>query len=158
MIIWNTNKLKSKLCTNTFSEKDRLFYLVIFLFLVGSIIEITVFMPAITPNLSTILTSIVNIGCSIIGTIVAYKVNGGNQGHDFLGRYISIGFIVGLKLFIISLLVQLFLSLTFMFVNSDLFNFVNSDLGIHSVSLLFTVIYYWRICWHITDINKTISL
>ena len=104
MFIWNIKSLRSSLIKGQLSELDSLGYLVgvmILLFVDALLLEYA------SLNLShTILNSmfVIDLILIIIGLFLTYNINQGSHGHHFMARYISLSFIVSVKIMVIGTL------------------------------------------------------
>jgi len=104
--------------------------------------------PIANPNIWDTINSISYISITLIGTILAFKANGGGAGTDFLGRLYSIGFVVGVRLLIPMCLVIIFYG---MFAFSEVEEIVQTPMGLLLEFLLYSFL-YWRIVKHIGDV------
>ncbi len=108
MYIWNINQLKSDIRHNRLTETDRFIYLFIHLFFITVAIDLIGYLPENYEfNIWNAMNSIVNVTFLCIGTYAAYKVNGGNTGVDFLGRYFSLSFVVNVRFIVLLIPVML---------------------------------------------------
>ncbi len=108
MYIWNINQLKSDIRHNRLTETDRFIYLFIHLFFITVAIDLIGYLPENYEfNIWNAMNSIVSVTLLCIGTYAAYKVNGGNTGVDFLGRYFSLSFVVNVRFIVLLIPVML---------------------------------------------------
>lgn len=102
MYIWNIEQLKNDIRSNRLTEKDRFIYLFINLFFTTFALEAISFIPGSYEFYGwAAMSSISNVTFLCIGTYAAYKVNGGNSGVDFLGRYFSLSFVVNVRFIVL---------------------------------------------------------
>ncbi len=108
MYLWKIEKLKQALKKRPLSQGEAVKYLIYFVVanslfgFGGKASSVSTTWPAWAPLLGL---------CSIVFEIFAcYKCNGGKNGTDFLGRYISIRLLTAIRIFIFSwLIIVLFL-------------------------------------------------
>ena len=102
MYFWNIKKLKISLSKGPLSQKNTFRYLTYFLFLFTLTAYITygtsdINIPAyLKKEVLAIILLISNL-CEIF---YCYKFNGGKDGEDFLGRYLSIKLLTMIRLFV----------------------------------------------------------
>jgi len=154
MYFWKIKQLKEDIKTGRFTEKDRFVYAFIYIVLCAAGIEAMSYLPIENPNVWDTLNSVGNILIPFIGTIFAYRANGGGEGSDFLGRFFSINFVVGIRF--IALLIPMFLALVFYyeyaFPGEE--EIVSSPTDILPFQLWFALL-YWRTCRHISDVKNS---
>ena len=104
MCFWNIEKLKEDIRADRSPEKDRFIYALIYLGLGAIGVEFLTHAPMELRGEGgwDIVVSASN-ALIILGTILAFKANGSNDGIDFLGRYLSIGFVVNVRLIVLAL-------------------------------------------------------
>lgn len=108
MYFWNINKLKQHLIENGLTEKQLLYYILIYAVPSGVMGDVSCSEPE--SGLWMYAASTVGILTFIIGTILAFRANGGNAGIKFAERYFSISFVISIRL--LSLLIPLMLLIT----------------------------------------------
>ena len=153
MYFWKIEKLKEDIKSDRFSEKDRFAYFIVGITLSAIGMETTTGLVEENPNIWDMLSAIGNVIIAVVGTVFAYRANGSANGKDFLGRFLSIGFVVSIRflVFIIPLLIALaFLSIT-------VFPEVDENMS----SLIFILpflswyaLLFWYICRHINDVQN----
>ncbi len=120
MCFWNIEKLKEDIRADRSPEKDRFIYALIYLGLGAIGVEFLTHAPMELRGEGgwDIVVSASN-ALIILGTILAFKANGSNDGIDFLGRYLSIGFVVNVRLIVLALPIfaMCFLLLEYVFGN-----------------------------------------
>lgn len=90
MYFWNINRLKQQLIETGLTEKQIFYYIFIFVALEAISIETTGYYPYTEPDLWSHVGSALNIIIPIIGTIAAFRANGGSSGINFVERYIGL--------------------------------------------------------------------
>lgn len=92
MYIWNIEKLKTVLKTGSLSQKSLLVYLLLNMF------PYWVYSLLFSEQNIWDAYLMVSIGVvSVFGTIYVYVCNGGSQGVDFIQKYLSLGFVLGVR-------------------------------------------------------------
>lgn len=102
MYFWNIKALTEDIRQGDFSDKDVISYIVLSLLLYSISFEALNFFPVENQNYNfwDIMDSFLSIFVPVIGTLYAYKMNGGRLGKDFANKYFSIGFVVGVRFFV----------------------------------------------------------
>ena len=95
MYLWNINKLKSDLLAGKVTEREIFKYILASTLLLGLVIV----EYGAASELETI-SSTVSYVITILGLFVFYRSNGGNNGKDFLKRYVSMGEVVTVRFFV----------------------------------------------------------
>ena len=97
MVFWNIEKLLKKLSSQKLTQKELFFYFFGFTFL-----EFIVSNPFLSEE--SYLNSIfqwfdwgIFLLCSLISLGVCFYSNGGNQGNNFIERYIAIQFVMTIR-------------------------------------------------------------
>jgi hypothetical protein len=152
MYFWNIEALKSDIRNNQLTEKIKFIYALIYIGLSTIALELTPFMSEDNINGWDIMYSISSILIVIVGTIMAYKANGGPNGNEFLGKYFSISFVLSIRFLV--LLIPLFIAMI------AYYSIVFSEVEQINSSFIDTVPYiiwyaalYWRICYHIENVK-----
>jgi len=157
MYFWKIENLKQDIITPKFSEKDRFIYAFIYISLSVIMIEALTYISVLSVeefNIWDNINSITNIIIPIVGTFYAYKMNGGSQGNDFLGKFFSINFVVSIRF--LALLVPLFLLLFFYYSIM-----VNEEESLQSSPIeiipfqIWYILLYVRTCKHIRDVRNS---
>ncbi len=143
--------LKTQLRNRELSDREALPYFIIFLGLTTFFME---FSSNDYMNRWNYLSGILNISITLAGLIYAYMQNGGKSGYDIIQKFVVLGWVVAVRVFIIVLL--LYFTLAFLF---DLFDVVNVSDNLLEVIILSAVelIYYQRLGHHIKDTNGDLS-
>jgi uncharacterized membrane-anchored protein YitT (DUF2179 family) len=153
MHIWKIESLKEEIKKGELGEKDRFLYALIAITLSAIGIEMVELMPTENRNVWDAINSASNIVIVTLGTIFAFKANGGSKGTDFLGRYFSISLVVGIRFLVI--LIPLILALLAYY-----FFAVSKDPDLNSTAydtvpfMIWSAALYWRVYVHIADVNK----
>ena len=154
MYFWKIGSLKEEIKKRELKEKDRFLYTLIYIILSAIGMEAMGLMPIDDGNVWDAINSISNIAVVTLGTIFAFKANGGSKGIDFLGRYFSISFVVAIRFVVILIPMIIMLSAYYSFA-------VTKDPDLNSTAydtipfLIWSAALYWRVCVHIADVNNT---
>ncbi|WP_397601831.1 hypothetical protein [Silvanigrella sp.] len=100
MYFLNIKKLKNQIISNQLSEKDKLFYYLgtFIVYLLGyEIIQL----ESIHRNRYEWFSYAIYFLSAILSIILCYKLNASNKENDFLGKYISISFVLNNLLFVL---------------------------------------------------------
>jgi hypothetical protein len=159
MYFWNITKLKQQLIENGLTEKQLLYYILIFIALSLIGIEIEGYFPYTEPNIWQYVGSALNVFIPIIGTTAAFRGNGGNAGIKFAERYFSISFVVSIRFLALSMPLMLLMMGYWSFAygldgdkwpdSPDFFEVI--------IAFIFYVAMYARIVKHIADVAKATS-
>ena len=149
--LWSLNTLKAKILQRGLTQKEQLIYIT----LVTSISILLISQSAtnlLNPFYYVFLQKYIKLPIFIGAIILAYKYNGGNQGKDFISRYIAFNCII---FFRISVMLVLPLSIIYY----ELYKNLNlSDITYMKIktvmSLLVITVSYWRICYNIRDLRR----
>ncbi len=145
MYFWNIKSLKKDLSSQPLSQHDSLKYFLVLSFL-GMI-------PLPKPpyfSEGNFLDFTFGAAVLILGTIYAYSKNGGSHGQDFISRYVSLSWVMVVRV------------LPFIIIFGGLLSFgLLSQLQENTqktVSLIivysFSIFYYWRVGHHIGEVSS----
>ena len=153
MYFFNINKLKDDIREKRLKEKDRFIYAFIYIFLSVLFLEVNLYFPVEDLNIWDFLNS----GCAVlitaVGTYYAYRVNGGKDGIDFLGKFFSINFVVGIRF--LFLLIPMFACLLayYLALPAD-DDFLSTPIDTIPFIIWYALIYI-RTCKHIGDVKES---
>ncbi|MGF1761507.1 hypothetical protein L4D76_27100 [Photobacterium sagamiensis] len=153
MYFWKIENLKKDIRAGEFTEQDRFIYA--FIYIVLSIIgmEAMSFLSVENPNMWDTIGTVGNIVIPIVGTFFAYRANGAGDGSDFLGRFFSINFVVGIRfcVLLIPMIVGLFFYYTYAFSVDE--EISSTPIDIIPFQIWLSLLYV-RICKHIRDTDN----
>ncbi|MDP3986959.1 MAG: hypothetical protein Q8P81_01915 [Nanoarchaeota archaeon] len=92
MYFWKINRLKSDLLKKPLSESESFKYLFATLILLS-----LVTIPFLENNIWDVYSAIIATIITAMGVYYIYKCNKGAKGKNFLQRYISIGWVMGIR-------------------------------------------------------------
>lgn len=96
MYIWKIDKLNEELIAGDITQRE------IFKYLMAS--SILYALAMIKYSNANTLDTLLGVACmviTVIGLLFIYKCNGGDNGKDFLIRYILISWVVGVRMFVL---------------------------------------------------------
>jgi hypothetical protein len=143
MYWWNIHALKKELMMGPLPSSAACGYLVFF------VLGATLPGSGHQGNTWKIAGEFAQVVVAIIGTLACYEANGGPKGQDFLGRYLSIIFVVGIRFLLPVLGVILFLVLVHFLLKDFEVTPLDALLG-----LVFNCIFYWRTAYHIRSLHS----
>lgn len=148
MYFWNIDALKRDFLQGRFSQTQAFYYLVVMLVLFTLPI-------AIVGDNTTVWDKAmfwVDLAFVVFGTTVVYKSNGGRDGREFLERYVSLSWVLFVRLFPFFILIFL-VAVIF---ETALVGDVSYELTGYTFAagLLVNVIFYWRLSHHMGDLSQ----
>lgn len=153
MYIWNIEKLKSDLGDSGISEKESLKYLAVSIALSFLVMfSLLTYTGDILDYYLMFLESII----FIFGTFYVFSKNKGNEGKNFLSRFFSIGFVVGVRWFIIIILTLIPVSIiiNFLLVFFKFSEEIKEIISESFIIILFYLIYVYLVGKHIEDVAE----
>lgn len=147
MYWWNIKELKATLASGTLSEHARFLYLLIYSVVGALVSEFPLI--AENPNIWDRVSSATVILATISGTTLAYRMNGGKNGHHFLERYLAIGWVFLLRFaaFIIPIMVVAYIFASTIGLVGEFSTAFDAVL-----IFVFMVFYYFGLCKHIQGV------
>jgi len=153
MYFWKIKLLKQQLIEQGLSEKQLFYYILIYVALSFIVIEMAGYFPNETPNAWDYFQSSMNIAIPIIGTIFAFRANGGNEGVRFAERYFSISLVVAIR-FSVLLFPIMAVLMTYWFFNCDVQNEFHSSQPEVVLFSIWDIALYGYITKHIRQVAK----
>ncbi len=154
MYFWNIESLKSDIKNNNLTEKERFKYAFVYIVVTAIAMELMFYSGYATSNIWDIVNSVFTVMLVFIGTIFAFKANGGSSGNDFLGRYFSIGFVLTIRfsLLLIPLMAAL-MGYYFYAYGAE------EEIASQPIDMIPFIIWgialYWRFYKHISDVKNS---
>ncbi|HYD78280.1 MAG TPA: hypothetical protein VEC06_00590 [Paucimonas sp.] len=144
MYWWKLDQLRMELAQGTLKESARLWYLLIFVLSSTGLAEFPI-VPD-DPNQWDRITSIGVVVSTVLGTMWAYMQNGGNAGHRFLERYLSISWVFLLRFMavVVPIMIAAYMIADYL----DIIEDATGPVDVAAV-LLFMVFYYQGLGKHI---------
>ncbi len=117
MYFWKIKLLKQYLINNGLTEKQLFYYILIYAGLGALSVEMVGYIPDTEPDLWAYVSSAMNILIPILGTIAAFRANGGSSGTKFAERYFSIGLVVTLRFLVLLIPIVCLMAVYWIFTN-----------------------------------------
>jgi len=147
MYFWKINKLKSDFVNDAVSEKSMLKYLVAYTILLG-----LSFIPFGESNEFNLFSSLLMIPISVIGLLYIFSANGGENGTNFISKYFAIGFVVGVRMFVIVMPIALIIGVFAGVAGADFSE--GTTMWDVLITTIITAFYFWRVAVHVGDTSK----
>lgn len=159
MFFWNIEALKDYIRNNKLTELNRFVYLICMIIPTAIIIELQYLQPNEgTSGWDEYAYSIYSVVILMIASIYAYKLNGGIDGQDFLGRYFSICFVLTIRFTVLTIAI-VFILVAFLTASGLMaMESIEAFLANNLYFAVWQVICYWRICHHIADLRAPEAL
>ncbi len=147
MYFWNIEKLKEELAKAPLNQKQTLNYLVAvtIIYGLGTI-------PFGSYNQYDVFASALVIPVTIIGVYWAYYSNGGDEGQDFLSRYMAISWVMMVRL-IVFLIPTIFIGVILLSLLSGQEPPEHASIVDVVVIVTIEVFYYWRVAVHMKPLD-----
>ncbi|MCH8622830.1 hypothetical protein [Undibacterium sp. TS12] len=150
MYFWKLDLLKKQLIAQGLTEAQMFSYMLVYVIFGAIAVELVAYFPHESVDGWTYLVSALNILIPAVGTVMAYRANGGASGSQFLARYVSISLVSSIRY--LALLILMIIPLTIVAVvlagSGDI-------IGGPVFELLFAVTYaglYLYITRHVRDV------
>jgi hypothetical protein len=94
----------------------------------------------------------------VLGLRAAYKANGGAEGPDFAGRLLALGWVLGVRLIVLWLVLFTFLMVLVIVgaaANREPSDFIIAASAVTFV-LLASVVFFWRLAHHLKDLTGAV--
>jgi hypothetical protein len=157
MYFWNIRKLKLHLINNGLSETQLFYYILVYVALSSLGFELLIFFPSSDESdLTTYAVSAIDFLIPVIGTIGAFRANGGSTGSKFPERYFSIAFVAMNRFFVLQMAIMGLLIIYWILTDGFELDTVQSSLTFGS-TIPFSAWYaamYLYIAKHIGDTAK----
>lgn len=139
------NPLKQQLRNRTLSDRDALPYLI----LDGVVVALMgLNISSNGLNALNVVSTFISVAIIIGGTFHVYDQNGGNEGFDLVRKYVVLGWVVGIRVFLACIPVFLILGILIGLGNLD---DAFSDFLIMCCGAAVEIIYYQRLGKHVRD-------
>ncbi len=147
MYFWKINKLKSDLLKKPLSERESFKYLfaTLVLYSLGMI-------PILENNTWDIYSAIITALITAIGVYYVYKCNKGASGNNFLQKYLSIGWVVGIRWIVLIMLPIMIIY----FIAIEIYSGIPDYTTLAEVifSNLLYLSYFWLFSKHIKEVAQ----
>lgn len=101
MYFWNIEGLKKDHIEGTFTDKNVLPYILVYVGLGAFFGELMHYITYEEVNVWSYILSGLNVLIVVAGTLYAYQSNGGSQGDNFAAKYFSISFVVAIRMMLL---------------------------------------------------------
>jgi hypothetical protein len=146
MYIWDVNSLVGELAKGSLTEKEAFKYL-----LANTILISAVLIPFPENNINDIIGSIANVVVAILGVIYIYKCNGGDKGKEIIQRYMSLGFVVAIRFFVMIGLPSIIILYIAMAYYAELPDQTSLFETVFYTSL--GIVYFWKLGVYFKELN-----
>ena len=155
MYIWSIKQLKQDLMANRLAENYKFYYFFIFVLLFTTFYEVSIFLASEVNDLDK-FQSILGIVVQSVGLIIAYRVNGGKLGKDFLTRGICLYVVLCVRFIAYTLIAiasyTFFLWLFSLFIPEQYLGNVANAITVSTIPLL-EIAFYWRFVVHMKEVK-----
>ena len=148
MYFWKIDKLNEELISAELNESEGFKYL-----MANTILYSIGMIPYDEPNQFDVANGMINVIIGIIGLLFIYKCNGGSAGKQIIGRFLSVGWVIGIR-FIALLLIPAVLVATI--IQEVFMGGIPEETTIIDVFFMqiSTIIYFLWVAKHINYIAK----
>ena len=116
-------------------------------------LEFAYLFPLTEPNYNLWdgIDSFLSIAVPVVGTVYAYKKNGGELGKDFANKYFSIGFVLGIRFLVYLILPMVILTIYWSIDNGN----EETETTFVEIFILYTwyIYFYYQLGKHISETN-----
>ncbi|PXX37325.1 hypothetical protein [Undibacterium pigrum] len=152
MYFWKLDLLKKQLIANGLTEAQGYSYMLVYTIFGAIAIEMMAYIPHESLDGWTYFASLLNILIPAVGTMMAFRANGGASGTQFLSRYISISLISSIRYLVLILLLMIPLTIVAIMLQGtgDIFESRVFELLFHATYVLL----YLYIVKHVGEVAK----
>lgn len=156
MYFWRIKQLRQHLINNGLTEKQLFYYILIYAGLGAIGVELVGYVPYEEPDLWSYVSSAMNILIPVLGTIAAFRANGGSSGIKFAERYFSIGLVVTIR-FMVLLIPIVFIMAAYWFLADGLDSDTSesSSLAVAIITSVWYASLYFFIARNIGNVAKS---
>jgi hypothetical protein len=164
MFFWRIDALKAQLRDGPLPQAAAFAYVFVGFFVMNAFFGIPGLWNAETSPTTpwAWATYVVTLALFAAGTYTAYRVNGGPQGVDFAARYLALGWVLSIRLFVLVFVPLLLLALVVFVVMALAQGDAASTTGasedlapdwlIELVIMAWLAFFYWRLVRHFQDV------
>ena len=152
MYFWKTDQLAADIKNNKVSEKSKMYY---YLLIMASYNIVTYqYLADFTVDTTiAIIEMVVTTLIVIIGTLITFKTNKGEDGVDYVSGAIMLGLPISIKLVVFASIFQIALfEFVFYYWDYD----VLTDSFLLAMLTVITVLFFWRLNEHLKFINNEV--
>lgn len=149
MYFWNIEKLKKDIIKKPLSEGE------VFKYLIATTILYSLGMiPFLENNIWDIISGITSGVVTVLGLIYLYVRNGGSSGVNFLQKYLALGWVMGIRFFVLIVcpVVIIYFSIIGVYVGA-----IPEETTWHDIITmnLMYLVYFYLLGIHMKDIRKS---
>lgn len=164
MFFWRIEALKAQLREGPLAQSAAFAYLFVCFFLTSAVMGVPGLWNAATSPTTpwAWATYVVTLVLFVGGTYAAYRANGGAQGLDFVARYLALGWVLMIRLFVLVFLPLLLLAMVALVVvavtqaDAATPTVASEDLAadwlVELMIMVFVAIFYWRFIHHFREV------
>jgi hypothetical protein len=147
MYFWAVEDLKARMADRPLSDREVLPYLIAFV----AICAATLFIADPISDLWRALDASLSVLLAVAGTIYIFRRNGGSAGEHFLQRYFAVGWVVGVRMFVIIVCVGFAFYLVLQAARIGTDGTTWYEVVLHAAT---EALIYWRIGCHVGDLAR----
>ncbi len=147
MYFWKIENLKKDFLTKPLTESETFKYII-----VTTIVYGLTMIPFLENNMWDVYSAICSALINVIGVYYIYKCNQGASGNNFLQKYLSLGWVTGIRWTVFVALPTTIIYFTAV----DIFSSLSDSTTLSDIvffNLLF-ITYFWRFGKHVKEIAK----
>ncbi len=162
MYIWNIKELKKELAATALTESQLFAYFLAVLTLETLMFQLVVLFPGTgDADVWDYAEYVGSVVFTVGGTLVAYRMNGGSAGRDFLTRYFPLMWVLTVR-FLVFLLPLLVVAMIPMFYFSEVLfgadaagdDFAALSMYVVMLSWAWFLVFYYRLAVHLRDVAR----
>lgn len=152
MIFCNIKLLKQRLIEEGLSQQHLFIYIFVYILFTEVAIQGCGLLPPEELNKYDYMEIIVYLVAMGIGTYLIYRVNGGSKGKQFAERFFSIGFVVGMRFFVILISIMIILV-----VGKNQMGDIDLPATWYETIIYscWSIAFYWRMIVHVKEVANT---
>lgn len=147
MYFWDINKLKMNLSSDKLSELEQ------FKYLLANMIVGPLFLQTSQLRYEHKINWIFSLVITVGGICYCYKMNKGSTGNLFLSRFLSIAFVVNIRLCLFFLPLMFFIEFMALAFDFGGISIKTMETVFLIGFFLFEVFYYWRVGYHLSEVS-----
>jgi hypothetical protein len=153
MYFWKTQQLADDIKNNKISERSKMYYYLIMMVLFNMATYAFLLEGEDTANIRLLIGEISSIIIvTIVGILITFKTNKGQDGVDYMARMTMLGLPIGIKIIVfITIFDVVLFEAVYYYSDSDTW----IDLFISLQTVLVSVLLYWRINIYLKYINQS---
>jgi uncharacterized membrane-anchored protein YitT (DUF2179 family) len=150
MYFWNLKALKKEFVCGQLPERKTFAYILATTVVYAVALQIISLSPS-EPTIWDWLFASLDVAIVAFGTYLAYKANGSDAGRDFASRYFALGWVITIRIFLLSLPL-IFVGVIVAGRWGD--RAAESDWEGAVIGLIFEVVLYWQLVHHFGTLHE----